>query len=115
MLTHFQSLYWNMVSVESLFGNDDGHFDPWHQFHKCECKELSQTTLDLLRATVGLEGFFHDSHGWVIDMDLWRALLQYVAWCNDEQLDFHYHASQIQEGDEFYIRMVTEMLNRFRA
>jgi hypothetical protein len=113
VLTHFQYL---MVSVESLFGNGDGHFEPWHQFHKCECKEVSQATLDFLHDTVGLQGEFHDGHGtYIIDMNLWRALLQYVCWCNDEQLDFYFHAWKVQDGDEFYIRMVAEKLRLFMA
>ena len=104
-----------MVSVESLFGNGDGHFEPRRQFCKCERKEVSQTALDFLHCTAGLEGVLHEEHGWVIDMNLWSALLQYVFWCNDEQLDFHYRAYRVQEGDEYYIRMVTEKLKHFGA
>ena len=104
-----------MVSVESLFGSGDGHSEPWHQFHQCECKEVSQATLDFLHCTAGLEGFLHEEHGWVIAVNLWSALLQYVFWCNDEQLDFHYHVCRVQEGDEYYIRMVTEKLRLFGA
>jgi len=102
-----------MASIESLFGYGDGLSEPWHQFYKCECKEVSQETVDFLHCTAGIHGDKHPMHGWIIDMKLWSALLQYLSWCADEQLDYRFHVDRVQEGDEYYIRMVFEKLKLF--
>ena len=105
-----------MASVESLFGCGDGLSEPWHQFHMCQIKEVSQETLEFLHSAAGLYGDKHPILNlWVIDMNLWAALLKYLSWCQDEQLDFSFHLCKVQEADEFYIRMVTEKLKQFGA
>jgi hypothetical protein len=69
-----------------------------------------------LHSSAGLYGDKHPILNlWVIDMNLWAALLKYLSWCQDEQLDFSFHVCKVQEADEFYIRMVTEKLKQFGA
>lgn len=104
-----------MASVESLFGCGDGESEPWHQFLGGECKEVSFETCDFLHCTAGLHGEKLPMYGWIIDMALWNALLQYLSWCAEEKLDYRFHLCKVQEGDEYYIRMVSEKLKQFGA
>jgi hypothetical protein len=102
-----------MDPVECLFGAGDGLGEPWHAYHNCICKEVSQITLDFLQSTVGVHGSWHDTNGWCIDLTLWSALLQYVNWCVSEKLDFSYHVSQVLEGDVYYSRLAYIKLIEF--
>lgn len=105
-----------MDPLECLFGEGDGISEPWHAYHKCICREVNQSTLDFLHlATGSLEGFWHDSNGWILDLSLWNALVLYVQWCNDNQLDFQHHISQVLDGDVYYTKFVGSKLTEFGA
>jgi hypothetical protein len=104
-----------MDVVEGLFGPGDGMSEPWHQYHKCECKEVAHFIVDFLHCTAGLDGEKHDSHGWIIDFKLWSGLMKYIRWCEDEKLDFMFHVSRVQEGDSFYISRVCSKFEEFNA
>jgi hypothetical protein len=102
-----------MDPMASLFGPGDGVSEAWHQFHMCTCKEVNQATVDFLHSTVVLAGSWHDNHGWVIDMSSWSALLQYVHWCTEQQVDIHYHMDQVKSGDEYYVSLATRKMSEF--
>jgi len=91
-----------MDPIENLFGPGDGTAQPWHQWHKCQCMEVRQDIVDFLRNVTILHGSWHDTHGWVIDFELWAALLQYVRWCEEQKLDFNLHVSQVLQDDGYY-------------
>ena len=107
---------YRMGTVELLFGAGDGQSPPWHAYHMCECKEVNQNTIDLLLITLGeLYGPHHDSHGYIIDMNLWNALLQYVHWCESNQCSFEFHVSKVLEGDAYYRELAQAHLQNFGA
>jgi hypothetical protein len=76
---------------------------------------MVMVTVNFLHCTAGIHGEKHPMHGWIIDMKLWIMFLQYLSWCADEQLDYRFHVCRVQEGDEYYIRMVSEKLKSFGA
>ena len=96
---------------ESFYGDE-----PWYQYDATIVKEVSHCACSFLHATIGLQGTFHDQHGWIVDMNYWSALRQYVQWCIDGGMDFMWHAQQVGEGDEHYtqlaIKQMTIFLNR---
>ena len=95
-----------------LFG--PGNWDcPWHQYFKCEVKELGHDALQFLHCTVGLSGTFHDDHGWMIDTQLWCALVKYIKWCQEEKVDFLFHVDKVMEGDEYYICLASTTMKKF--
>jgi len=102
-----------MDPLECVFGPGDGILEPWHAYHKCQCKEVNQATCDFLHATAGLEGSYHDGYGWVIEMDLWSAFLQYIHWCQEHQIDFKFHMSQVLAGDVYYTKLAATKLTEF--
>ena len=104
-----------MDPLECLFGRGDGHFEPWHAYHKCECKEINQSTCDFLHDTLGLYGDWHDTNGWIISLPLWNALVQYVRWCEEQKTDFKFHIAKVQEGDEYYRQLACAKLTEFGA
>ena len=101
--------------MECLFGTGDGFSEPWHAYHLCTCKELNQGTIDFLAATAGVHGTWHDTHGWLLDMSLWTALLKYIQWCDEQQLDFKYQMEQVLNDDLYYVRLVEKKLEEFGA
>ena len=104
-----------MDPVESLFGQGDGLGEPWSAFYNCTCKEVSQDTCYFLQNTTGLMGSWHDVHGWVINANIWGALVQYIRWCADHEVDFAYHFSKVQEGDLYYTKLAQTKLYEFGA
>ena len=99
--------------TEFLFGPS---FDdlPWHQYHRCEVREVSAATLVFLNHTVGLFGTYHDENGWIVNHTLWAALMKYVQWCIDSQCDFKYHVQMVvEECDLFYTTMATTRMESF--
>ena len=105
-----------MDAVETLFGAGDGMSDPWHAYYECQSKEVSQETLNFLHDTAGLRGTWHESNGcWMLDLSLWAALLQYIGWCHDKQLDFKWHVTQVSKADPYYCTLVSAKMAEFGA
>lgn len=93
---------------ESLWGDE-----PRFQFDATVAKEVNHAALSFLHSTIGLSGTFHDQHGWMVDMDAWSALRQYIQWCIDGQMDFLWHAHQVSIDDEFYMALATRRMRSF--
>lgn len=89
------------MSHSVLFG--PGNRDcPWYQFDAGIAKEVSEDALEFVLHTVGLYGLHQDHIGYMVDMKVWDALLQYIAWCKQENLDFLFHVDMIANGDSHY-------------
>jgi hypothetical protein len=105
-----------MDPLSSLFGEGDGICEQWFAYHQCVCKEIKQEVLDFLHISLGcLEGTFHDSHGWIINLNVWGALVQYVNWCSEENVDFEFHLLKVLENDVFYMSLAEKKLKEFGA
>jgi hypothetical protein len=98
-----------------LFGESDSYWlgtEPWYQYDCGEIKQVSQIAMDFISNTIGLHGDKHDQHGWIINLATWAALTQYVRWCDEQGLDFLFHASMINEGDATYQELCTKQMQK---
>ncbi len=93
---------------ESFYGDE-----PWYQYDATIVTEVSQCACSFLHATIGIQGTFHDQHGWIVDMPYWSALRQYVQWCIDGDMDFLWHAEQVSEGDVYYTQLAVKQMTIF--
>jgi len=101
------------VTVSSLiFGDSNWGEDPWYQWDATEVKEASNDALSFLQQTIGLHGTYHDGHGWMVDMDSWVALREYVQIGIDNGEDFLLHVDKVTEDDPAFCQMAN---NRMEA
>jgi hypothetical protein len=97
----------------ALFGESTWADEPWFQYDAGQVKEVSDAALAFLHYTIGLHGLLHDQHGYIVDMDSWSALVQYVRWCDEQNLDFLFHCGKLEEGDPFYTQLATSKLQGY--
>jgi hypothetical protein len=95
-----------------LFGPGDWEC-PWFQYDAGIVKEVSQDALDFIQQTVGLHGPYHDQHGYMVDMKTWDALVKYIAWCDEQSIDFLFHVDQLSKGDTYYRVAATAKMEAF--
>lgn len=94
-----------------LFGASNWGDDPWYQYDvKAEVKEVSHDALIFLQQTIGLHGTYHDGHGWMVDMDSWSALRQYVQLCLDNGEEFLLHVEKVIETDPAFCEMAMKRM-----
>lgn len=100
--------------MDSLFGPGDGIQEPWFAYHKCERKEVNQDTLDFLHKLVGLSGEYHDGQrGYILDMHIWNALLQYVHLCEEQGMNIQILIEKVNSNDAVYEQLVGKRLRAF--
>ena len=104
-----------MDPIQNLFGAGDGIQEQRHQFYECQCMEVKQEIIDFLANVSLLHGNWHDTHGWLINFEVWGALLQYVRWCAEQKLDFSVHVSKVQEGDVYYTNLAVTKFAEYGA
>ena len=105
----------SVSSLSVLWGVSNMGNLPWFQYDAGEVKEASYEALDFLHRTRGLHGLLHDQHGYIVDMDSWSALVQYVQWCEEQKTDFLFHWGKVHEDDPYYLALANAKLNKFLA
>ena len=104
-----------MDPFSSYFGACDADTEQWHVLNQCECKQLSQSLVDFLHCTIGLEGYLHDTHGYVLKHAIWQAFVEYARWRTEQKLDLDFHIQQVLACDDYYIRLVSTKMHELET